>query len=729
MGRYELYKHDTSVLLEWLAGVEQIVGSDACARYLVKAQTVPLKAWKETAQIVAQSLKPRAIIPVDVLRSGQNAIKIRNEYSEWFKSNGGETHSNAAHEAFNSMMMEVVSILAQRRKLIGEQRALKGAPSNYFSILSEQSTSKTHPEPTIATHSQSSKPSRQRTTVDHEEDLRFKLYCFLEDAQDLRTHVSETWHRYHLGKASLVVAASITNRAVQQVTESEEHLIGLHPELLSKKTSCTKVTQLFSAPHPGKGQGTQNPLAETWRKTYVSTSSAIFTIAAACRARKAVDLSDLSFLEVDTVDEASLQEVEFLSRFTIHAHLHGLLERSGGERVLPEDEITKTFVRLCFDAEETITVVFATRLLLDIRHELGKNNASGYENLLHEADRYCKALGFQIDGKGTIKHFSPRYAWHEKHLPELQKFGRLLQTIKSKPTIAEGRITLEFVSKNEPKSHGTKRVSSYVGTSRQLTSLMDCFREGDFLFTQHPTYCGTISFEILSQGEITGIAHAIHHSYIFAMAHLYNALKENGMLTAKWQDLEDVMDIYQRDIFGQERPKTPRSILTSLRIRAGFSFVHSAPDAAGRCRGKEYRWIGKPSLGTSMSSTTLRSQTHYGSEPLTASLQKIEETLIKDARRLELIHFELTQRCGNLLSMIRTCIKRELKITHDPHHINGDSWDRGLIQMVYIILLTLSENKWDQLRVAGVLMGKMIPTLVVQKEYTVAGKSSLVESE
>ena len=442
------------------------------------------------------------------------------------------------------MMIEVVSILAKRLKLMSEHRALEGAPSNYFSILSEQSTNKTHSEPTIATHSQSTKPSRQKTTVDHEEDLRFKLYCFLEDAQDLRTHVSETWHRYHLGKASLVVAASITNRAVQQVTESEEHLIGLHPELLSKKTSCAKVTQLFLAPHPGKGQGTPHPLAETWQKTYVSTSSAIFTIAAACRSRNAVDLSDLSFLGVDTVDEASLQEVEFLSRFTIHAHLHGLLERNGGERVLPEDEITKTFVRLCFDAEETITVVFATRLLLDIRHELGKNNASGYENLLHEANRYWNALGFQIDGKGKIKEFNPRYSWQENDVSELQKFGRLLQTIKSKPTIAEGRIILELVPKNEPKSHGTKKTSSYVGTSRQLTSLMDCSREGNFLFTQHPTYCGTIIFEILSQGERTGIAHAVHHSYIFAMAHLYNALKENGILIAEWQDLEDVMDIY-----------------------------------------------------------------------------------------------------------------------------------------------------------------------------------------
>ena len=79
--------------------------------------------------------------------------------------------------------------------------------------------------------------------------------------------------------------------------------------------------------------------------------------------------------------------------------------------------------------------------------------------------------------------------------------------------------------------------------------------------------------------------------------------------------------------------------------------------------------------------------------------------------------------------MIRTCIKRDLKITYDPDHINGGSWDRGLTQMVHIILVRLSENKWDQLRVAGVLMGKMVPTLVVQKEYTAAGKSSLVESE
>jgi hypothetical protein len=93
--------------------------------------------------------------------------------------------------------------------------------------------------------------------------------------------------------------------------------------------------------------------------------------------------------------------------------------------------------------------------------------------------------------------------------------------------------------------------------------------EEDFALSHNPLYSGSAILMLLMECSTAGLDLANHHLSIFAVAHLYNAVRQLKLLEQPWPIMDRIIELHKRAIFADVVPSTLEYIKARMKYRVG----------------------------------------------------------------------------------------------------------------------------------------------------------------
>ncbi|KAG8531882.1 uncharacterized protein KY384_003518 [Bacidia gigantensis] len=366
----------------------------------------------------------------------------------------------------------------------------------------------------------------------------------------------------------------------------------------------------------------------------------------------------------------------------------------------------------------SVWIVFAARILLDIRGILKTAIDQTYHSQVEYGDSAIKllksyegklmALSASLRPKEDENHF--RGLYRLLHCRVVQNPIPWMKTRLGESPAKELLKPIKFLSlKNSPsgpRSLFSKELRLIGGIGDKLTDekideadweevrSIRPAASSDFLLKHNPLACGTVMFNASLEMEHVGIIIANQHQSIFAISHLYNAVRQTGHLEASWKELDHVIELQIKQLFQGQLPTTPQDMFRRWVIRLGIPSYHFAHDAKLRApnwKRKNKKYFGPELSETRMTKTLLdfihsqeanehgmrklqlliqekqteaekRGGKRNGQKQLTPIevLQQVREWLPRTLETMKTRYIQLTHICNDLLEKIYCRIEETL---------------------------------------------------------------------
>lgn len=101
--------------------------------------------------------------------------------------------------------------------------------------------------------------------------------------------------------------------------------------------------------------------------------------------------------------------------------------------------------------------------------------------------------------------------------------------------------------------------------------LMQAHRDELFLLNANPAMAGHFALQLYSTRDIAAIAYANRTRYIVLGGYLYQLAILIGAIGHSWAEMDQVIEVFGRDIFGQEVPATIQDLISQFFLGAGLS--------------------------------------------------------------------------------------------------------------------------------------------------------------
>ncbi|KXT15470.1 hypothetical protein AC579_10594 [Pseudocercospora musae] len=246
--RYCLYKQGTNRLVRWITKT-----ASSCRRSLVKSKdgVVSTKNLLECTEAIV-SWKPSIDIPAHMLELLEDVILGRSLCARFYTSQGKKSHEEAevdrSHSHFISVLEDVMALLkgarAKRAKKLKKARIASSNPdttdvthgeeklSNLFeNLLLEEPSEADMQYATSKTANKKHSASPAATVeVDEAAEKRFAIWCFLQDAKEIRGFSRQTWREWRSGQVAFETAATISELAMQMIRLAGLGLVDECPE-------------------------------------------------------------------------------------------------------------------------------------------------------------------------------------------------------------------------------------------------------------------------------------------------------------------------------------------------------------------------------------------------------------------------------------------------------------------------------------------------------------------
>ncbi|KAI4254041.1 MAG: hypothetical protein L6R42_007346 [Xanthoria sp. 1 TBL-2021] len=439
------------------------------------------------------------------------------------------------------------------------------------------------------------------------------------------------------------------------------------------------------------------------------------------------------------------EEDEYLSQLLMDMSLDDTVSKAMKEinrdRKAPAvDELTKGLYKLRREGEVSTWIVFAARVLLDIRDIMGEDMSRGHQEQVAAGRAAFKTLDMTVEGNGAL---TPRgLRWKGKDGAHYYSINDPFPIMKQKWLAEKAHVVDSYQSfdqlppewqeevKSRCQSRGieTHPPPEMVGNMQQVgLRPIKHATDPNFLSTNNPIASGALMFHICLDMEHAGTALANHHQSIFAIAHLYNAARQTKTLNTPWPAIDEVMQLQITELFAGQLPQTPKDFQSRYALRLGISAQHFARNQRSSTTKKPPTLKATRKDGPQMSNTTtssILSEYINNQSPMARCIYKLESLIqatkaveskkldkrISTKRQitpLELLsqvrdwlpttiplmkidYIALTRTCSSLLKKIHTAIKSELGV---EHHLmrDGDSSEAGYIIMALQILMEVNE--------------------------------------
>jgi hypothetical protein len=559
---------------------------------------IRLPQFTELAHAIMDNGKGRVVVPNTIIQLLQQTIEMRKRVSGYYKMQAASTSSNsfieegnANHLYFIQKLEEVLEILGSRpalssKRLDGLQGGAtgntEGPNSTRFTDLDNRFSALQVEQP-IEVESGGKPPatasglgrSEQRTLsrevvcdTEESDDSYFAIFCLFDDLQQIRMSLQQTWEDYKSGKIDLITASAVTNTAFDIARNFDEEFCQMFPEL-SGTPSFKNVSQIFYfsiclangidinfREHPDDAFNYQ--LADVGLFLYIPTCN---FLEAFCRviqpreipqAKKGYygtynpksDRTKMSLRERIAEDKIILLEI--LPEFCI----------LGQSRVegLGFDELTKGLGVMYATKQIPLWLAFAAQVFLDINHVLRDQVGGGLLELKSAGRAARSSLTLALD---TPSH---SVVWPKSNDQFL-------------------RNTLAFVDQ--------WIMDDMVDKMRRVLLRSVFEPEPYYLLSRHPLLCGSMLFSVTLMMREAGTALAMAWGSILYVAHLYNALRQSGILDVPWPDMELFVSICTpKSVFVGDYPTTIEDCLKRYELAMGASVENYAKDRTGSARRK-----------------------------------------------------------------------------------------------------------------------------------------------
>ncbi|MCJ1309862.1 hypothetical protein MMC25_003523 [Agyrium rufum] len=670
---------------------------------------VPVSELRIQADLVAYSTSPKLVLPKGILYIIQRAIATRKQCSAHFlASKGSDSISNNGHLAFIASLESIVKTLQQPTSNDTLTSTHKTQEEKVFAVF-EKEVEDVDVESTAADVAfMSSTPKAAKSglrtyTVETSplHDFHFDCACLFRDLHDIQAFLRSTWKSFAAGELGLPTAAMVTQAAVTLARSLEADLLARHQGSCNAETPYISLVQVMRA-MGFEASYLYQPVALTLRKLdlyphnegayplsigRVEGMSKVIKLPKDWYAKDLLKPEDDKFLTQFVIEGKVFLKARDVFASQIALDISKIVGQEskacwGGVRqhakmimttlysrplpanrtVSPERFLMTTIGKTLNELMNWLTVTALDPRLPAIRG-----------NILYEASRVTSSR----PGLMMLEHPS-RAALTEMAKMKFEKNSRG-QAVGSLPDALSPEEKTDILSRFE--SMGATKVPEIKIPEHNFSALH-----------MNLVQCGMMKYKNMLQIEECGISFRDLHQTVFIMAHLCHALKQRGLMHAKWEELEDATSVHFTTIFGLDLSQNLETCATRYAAKHGISIKTQAPDNRGKAsfqaRGKKFgpdfsrKEISKifgaylegeedlihsltlleKVFGTSSrpGAAIASSSPHRNHQPMTtlAFLKKLRDEMHSSMRSLRVEYIPLTCDCRTVLGEIRAALNR-----------------------------------------------------------------------
>ncbi|KGO37101.1 hypothetical protein PEX1_043610 [Penicillium expansum] len=607
--QYLQYKTDTEIVATWLASTAKRCGLDVSegdnnqgtgkratgrlkgkARKTAKAPpkpipanenskipkkskyTITVKQFTSFAEHIAGYDNP-PVGPVEVSRGFSLALDRAISARREFRKHGIEEEDEASQESHGFFVDVLERVRETLRPLIPKRQADTPAVekdekslANRFEHLELEEQSEAFlnaPDaPKPAAPEKFTDPSapdvKAEADLEAEVDLDrretiFMFHLLVQDANAFMDIIEETWRGYKVGRVDLVSASMTTNTAIDLLRRMEEEM----KPSLDKFGGGEKLIEAYyfaRCRHFGEDPDYRERPSDGFNfKVYDQTQDIFISAWQLLRSFTAIcDPHNSPFYKpgfYGTYDPESdrkskparerfAEDMQILMEAFPEFYLLGF--RAQGN--LAEDELSRGLKAAFTTKEHPFWLVFAVQVFLDIHHVLRDQVSRAFTELQRSAMTMVNSIG------STLK-------MHEKLRIENWP-------LENDMALRHLQAEMNYWCATDPLQIEKARLGRPTG---------EAFR----LFKWHPLFCGLLLYRFKMVYQEAGITFAGAWGSVLYSLHLYNALRQEKLLTARWADLDMLQAIHPESWIGGP-PRTPDDYIKRFSLSMGYSAANFA---------------------------------------------------------------------------------------------------------------------------------------------------------
>lgn len=531
----------------------------------IQAYRIKVKDFIQLAQYIAESTKPRIKVPDYAVQDLQQAIAARKEHQALYAKFPGESDSAAAdqgHAHFIQTLEVVMETLrpnmseASRSRPARDNVEAEGAPlTNIFEHLTVEEPSEAD-DSSAGVRREAAAEKIKVTVSDAEENEKEEAFIaslyIARDTHRLLENVREVWTSYKQGRIDLTAAAITTNTAIEFCRKLQEEFEATFPtQKALHEHHCSYCLYLQDA---GDEHYNSNCLSGTCLAT----------------ARDILRAFTNPFLEVETrvpsaamplymgggdrsaMDESQKFEQDVGLAIGLIPEFFALIDAL--PEVQGEHELFRGLGQLKKDKKQTFTLTFAFQAYLEIRHILRESVDQGFQDLRREGQLLKKSINRVLDlhremgSQGPDDNFLQSLSYTIEDWVEHDQMD----------TIFARRRPLLY------RSH-LKELPPY------------------YHFERDPLWCGLLLYKFRMWSHDCAIRSANSWTCIMATAHLYNSLRQTGVLRCEWPDMENLIMLHgAKNLFVGDLPTTFIGFVKNFSLSMGLPASMLARNARRR---------------------------------------------------------------------------------------------------------------------------------------------------
>lgn len=558
-GSYKRYEADTHSLVRWLVQAAQKCGHHACAtlqqpsngcqaqkskkskeRTGPARQQVSLEELSALAHTIVQS---GIEVPPIIIARTKRAIATRKGCANLFSSKTSGCSGLDLHSSFITAFEDLCELLEQlmprKSSNIDPPMLMVDdfANAESYILQDDQCVNSRHDEVmtdlTKAPDGNIEIKVAGPDSVNAPLQMLFHAFCLFEDLKNMRKLVSESVQEYAAGKIDLANVAVVADIAVRLATQLIEEVTATWPRLgepgsiqhLVYIIACgSRGESIMARPDPFMPYNINMEDIAGW--CYLPAT----TVLATCKELLQLDQLDVSghvhcgaynpnacrdrMSARTKLDEDVIILHELLPEFALVATCDIDLPAN--------DEITNALVAFTKTEDITLSLSFATQILLDVHHGLRHIRSKAYSDLTLTGLRISKALQeyWNISRSLTDR---PRY-WPEKSDEYVQNLQKAIET-----WIVDDVFT-------------NARRSGHPRASRREAGM-----EKHLLLRSHAILCGLTMYHFTLRMHYVSVVLVNQWQGVPQMAYVYSIVQRTGLKGLSWPDVDAFVDMHGRD--------------------------------------------------------------------------------------------------------------------------------------------------------------------------------------
>ncbi|KAF2437331.1 hypothetical protein P171DRAFT_400010, partial [Karstenula rhodostoma CBS 690.94] len=529
--KYNLYKKATERIGGWIAETAASIGFDVQEKNQKQSQPKPRKRGGKKNKKTSSAGNATTIYKLRVSDFVPMATAIAEAGSEagseiMVPIADGDRKSDLRHEYFIKILEDTFAKLRPFLSIGVPQAAHNGAQDtpasglasqNRFASLTVEEAAALIDEEALPEEDLAGAPTAelQQDQEDNEEDFWLALSLLLQEHEDMRKTVLETWNKYKDGKVDLIVAAMATDTAIKLAQKAEAQF-----ELLVTRPTSYPANEYPVWSLPAVLIAKPSNIIGATAITQVEAHFDVWPIYAGLKfylhkhmTKKTVPQVVAKDLRDPNVHERTLRAIELAQMMRLITELP--------ERPKLWDMVSQGLLDMFKTHQIPMWLTFGVQLHFDSQDVLGDDTKRAH----FESEVYLNGMlgSSQEVTDNSEDPFLPENIQDECYVQMRMAYNDM------SPWVNYDGLKEQWVAlAKSPKIGGHP--------------ILKLLRNGDFYFyRQHPLLCGMMKYHWFLHWHAAGISHEATSVSLFMMAHIYVGTRLLHPSDPVWPDMEFVL--------------------------------------------------------------------------------------------------------------------------------------------------------------------------------------------